>query len=414
VRWILFVLLVVSQCSWANRRTNGLPIDYHHKMLEHFSTDGHEGRHAYFFRDADGFRDRLADQGVTVSLVYGNDVMANPVGGISRGVTSTGSLEGGVAWQPDEHFLAYGSAIYQSGTSLSNRRIGNAFLVQQLALSETLFLNELLVRVSLCDDRIQFKLGRLNAGDDFLQGIYHYNYVSSAFNGNPIGIFFNVPMSVYPIATWGAVLSLSPTPRWEWRGGAFNANTRLFQNRFHGLNFTFKNSNGWLLMNEVHYRHQLMPCDLGLPGRYVAGLYYQTGRTDLLRGRKYPFDYGGYIMADQMIFRLGGPGSKRGIIPWTAVLFAPAERNRLPLYFNVGLVVQGPQACRPFDSINFGLAHGEFAGSQTSETLLEFNYWWQARPWLAVTPAIEYVINPRGLGTISNAFVAGVQIFISL
>jgi porin len=410
VRW-LFVLLVAGQLS-AIQRSRGLPIEYHEKMLEHFSREDQEEVHPYVLGTIDGLRDELALRKLSLAFIYGNDVLANPVGGISHGLTNEGSFTASLGWHPVEAVRFYGSVVYQSGTSLSNRRIGNAFLVQQLALMETIFLNELLMRLHLCDGRISIKAGRLNAGNDFLQGVYHYNYVSAAFNGNPTGIFFNVPMSVYPIATWGAVLNLSPTPEWELRGGAYNANTRLFQNRFHGVNFTFKNTNGWLLMSELHYRHQLEKEDRGLPGRYVAGLYYQTGRTDLLRGRKYPFDYGGYLMADQMIYRFGEPD--RGLIPWGAILFAPEERNRIPLYFNLGLVVQGPHPCRPKDFINFGVAFGQFAGDRSSETLLELNYWWQMRPYLALTPVIQYVINPRGLGTIDNAFVAGIQLLVSL
>jgi porin len=51
---------------------------------------------------------------------------------------------------------------------------------------------------------------------------------------------------------------------------------------------------------------------------------------------------------------------------------------------------------------------------QNFEALIELNHWFQVNPWLIIVPDLQYVIKPRGLGTIKNAWVVGAQISITL
>lgn len=49
---------------------------------------------------------------------------------------------------------------------------------------------------------------------------------------------------------------------------------------------------------------------------------------------------------------------------------------------------------------------------QTSEMNLELNYWLSFNDTLLITPVAQYIINPKGFGTIQNAFVVGAQIML--
>jgi hypothetical protein len=52
----------------------------------------------------------------------------------------------------------------------------------------------------LFDDRVELRLGRIGAGDDFLVCQYDYLFMQNGFDGNPVGIFFNSPgMTAYGI-----------------------------------------------------------------------------------------------------------------------------------------------------------------------------------------------------------------------
>ena len=120
---------------------------------------------------------------------------------------------------------------------------------------------------------------------------------------------------------------------------------------------------------------------------------------------------------------------------WGAFLFAPADRNPFPFFFAAGLVYQGMFLSRPNDAVCLGVAYGHYSadlrqsdlaarrkilalfygnGSQSAEADIELNYWLQATSWLTLTPVVQYIINPRGLGTIPNAIVMGIQVGIDL
>jgi carbohydrate-selective porin OprB len=45
----------------------------------------------------------------------------------------------------------------------------------------------------LLDDRVEFRVGRIATGDDFLVSPYNYVFIQNGFDGNPAAIFFNAP-----------------------------------------------------------------------------------------------------------------------------------------------------------------------------------------------------------------------------
>ena len=47
--------------------------------------------------------------------------------------------------------------------------------------------------------------------------------------------------------------------------------------------------------------------------------------------------------------------------------------------------------------------------TQDFESIVECNYWFQVNQWLTVGPDFQYIIHPKGLETIKNAWVLGIQ-----
>jgi porin len=125
----------------------------------------------------------------------------------------------------------------------------------------------------------------------------------------------------------------------------------------------------------------------------------------------------------------------QGLTYFAALLFAPKDRNRFPFFLSTGFVYQGVTTRRPLDAISFGVAYGSYSSdlrsaqriarstrvdgcfstcSQTAETVLEANYWIQVNKWLALTPDVQYIINPKGFGVIKNALVLGMQVSVAI
>src|SRR4029077_1284545 len=131
------------------------------------------------------------------------------------------------------------SMSQRSGESLSANYIGNTFTTQQVFGGPTFKVVDLAYKQKLLYDEVEFQIGRIAAGDDFLVSPYNYVFVQNGFCGNPVGIFFNSPgMSGYPNATWGTLLKARPTERTYVMGGIYNGDATIRDSDNHGLDMS--------------------------------------------------------------------------------------------------------------------------------------------------------------------------------
>lgn len=374
-------------------------------------------------------REKLARKGITVLSSFVTDMMGNPIGGKARGFAYAGSY--GLSIDVDLSHLGlkgldlFGSAVWRTGTNLSQRKIDNQFPVAQVFGSQTVKLNELYFIQKLFDKRFAFKAGRLNAGNDFFASPLYWYFVNNGFDGNPISIFFNVPFTAYPNATWGAYMMLKPFKRLVSKFAVYNANSKIKKNKYHGVNFTFESTNGVIWISEWCYLVNQEKGDRGMPGNYKLGYFYLTGSESKFRGGRKKGDPCYYLLFDQMIYRRGGPGSKEGLTPFISLIFAPKDRNLFPLFFNCGLCFKGPFSSRPNDALNIGYIYGKYSSDQAKvqssqglepqnfETVFELNYWVQINSSFYIAPDFQYILHPKGRHT-PNAYVFGAQIGIDL
>jgi porin len=345
--------------------------------------------------DWGGGRTVLEERGIFIRFAYTTDMVGNPVGGKNQGFSYAGSYGLGLDIDFEKAcgvtgLLIHSDLVWRTGTSLSREHIGNQFPVQQLFGSQTVKLNELYVKETLFEGAFVFKAGRLNAGNDFLQNPLYYFFVSNAFCGNPISVFFNTDFSAYPNATWGVYLSGQPVSWMIMKGAVYNANNYISDNKYHGCNFTFKSTNGVIWITEWDFLNTS-----SYSGNYKFGFFYQIGGNDPCL----------YVQIDQMI--------APGLSPFIALVFQPKSRNLFPFFTTAGFVYKGPFTSRPRDTLTLGVAYGRYSSdltTQSFECVLELNYWIQANGWLTIVPDLQYIIKPRGLGTIPNSLVIGAQI----
>ena len=376
-----------------------------------------------------------------ISAYYANDLIGNPSGGAHHGFANAGSF--GVNWSLDfeklvnwKGFSLINSLVYRSGRNLSAQRIHNQFPVQQLYGSETYKLVELYLKESLFNERLVIKLGRLSNGNDFLNSPYYLRYVTNSICGNPISIFFNTPFQAYPNTEWGAYLGFKPVSNFLMKWAIYGTNQRIQKNKYHGANFTFQNPQGAFLITEWDYILNQGPDDKGLPGDYKIAGYAVTGKKAEYSGQTAPNNWGYYFLFDQMVYRKGDQTSTDGLIAWGAFLMAPANRNEFPFFAATGFIARGLIANgRHDDALCLGVTYGHYSSdlrnaelfaqrngligpfgnhAQTAETNLELNYWYHVNKWVDLTPVAQYIINPKGFGTIRNAFTLGMQILITL
>lgn len=383
----------------------------------------------YLIEDIGGRRHKLALKSVTVDSSFVTNLLGNPIGGKSQGFAYDGSY--GLSINIDytdrglTGFNIFSSMCWRTGTNLSTRHIDNQFTVSQIWGSETVRLSELYARETLFNNRFTMKIGRLCAGNDFLSSPLYWQYVNNGFDGNPVSIFFNIPFTAYPNATWGVYLEGKPWKRLSTKFAVFNANNKIQQDKYHGVNFTFKSTNGVVWITEWCALINQEKEDRGMPGNYKVGFYYLTGNKDKFSGGSIKGDPGLYFLFDQMLYRQGGPKSDQGLTSFISIILQPKNRNLFPFFANGGLLYKGLFPGRPKDTASFGFIYGKYSSDlaheeslkgkqkQSAEAVLELNYWAQLTRWFYITPDIQYIIRPKGVNT-PNALVIGAQIGVDM
>jgi porin len=160
----------------------------------------------------------------------------------------------------------------------------------------------------------------------------------------------------------------------------------------------------------------------GLPGVYKFGFFYHsdefTDRTGADDTSEYDGDYGIYALTAQMVWREEG---NQGLTLFARAGFAPEDRNVLNFTFEGGCVYKGLIPIREED--DFGLAvsykrySADFSAAEVSsggdprshESIIEATYAANITGWMSVQPVVQYIWNPAGVATASDAWIMGVR-----
>jgi porin len=371
-------------------------------------------------------RDTLERAGVALTATYTTDLLGNPVGGNTQGFRYTGDMavdlhvDLGKLWGLKGMLLDV-SGSWRSGENLSAQDIGNTFTVSQIFGGETVRLYALALEwPSLFDNRVDIRMGRIGAGDDFLTSPLYTAFVNFAFDANPGSVPINIPsFSVYPVATWGLRTKVMPVDSWSVMTGLYYSDPTLARNSAHGIDFSIRSSAGIFVIGELGYLYHQGQGATGLPGNYKIGAYVDSnGYPDLSSAAQAEIrgNYGVYVLVDQMVYREGGSQSTQGLTPFAAVTFAPSDRNTFPWFFSAGFVYPGLISGRDNDTAAFGLAYEKFSkylGGQHDEMVLEWTYEVAIAPCLTMQPDLQYIIKPSGMSQIAHALVGGLQIAIN-
>lgn len=405
----------------------------------------------YLTRNWFGARDKLAEKGITAAGSYVADFLGNPIGGRVKGFrydSSTGAdlnIDfGKLCKLKGTQFHI--SGIWRAGKNLSSDCIGNQFTASSIYGSEVVRLYSMFLEQSLFDDRIDIRVGRLGAGDDFASSPIYWYYVNNAIDGNPISVPIDVPFPTYPWATWGTIARINLTKRIYSKSGVYNGDPSVPRDTAHGMDFTLRLDRGVFYAEEIGYRLNQLKDDKGMPGNYRWGGYYHSGRNfkdnyydaeyssyALTGGRikEHGGNYGMYMHMDQMVYRPDGPGTDRGLTIFNVVTMAPARFTQFPIFFDGGLAYKGLIPKRGQDVAAFGYAWGQWSDyiadrerdmkdilgidvwPQSYEMMMELTYKAQVTPCAFLQPDIQYIIHPMGRSRSRNAVVIGFRVGVN-
>jgi porin len=404
-----------------------------------------EFRKKYLLGDWLGVRSKLADRGISFALLFITDPFGNVAGGRRRGASDYSLAAFGILLATDKLLGWPGGHFHigfaeNFGTQLSESYIGNGFPVQLADVADRHpRLTYLSYTQSLWEDRLSIRLGRLTlnsvAGEEFLGSQYFKAFTSVGVDLVPLGLFLNAPGAFgYPDTTWGARIKFAPVKRFYTMIGAYDGDPALKQGDRHGLDFSMHGP--LFFIGEAGYRRQSganstsASSDLKFGGYYNGGSYVTFGsgtngaRLETEHGR-----YGLYAVGDQVLLRFGDPSQDRRLGAFGAFTAAPDQRvNKVPYFFDAGLVMYGPSRARLKDFIGFAAVYGSysrdlrhaeeiqatFPGVQYFETTLELNYGWTIRPGLLLQPDAQYIVHPSGTKTLPNALALGINIVLNM
>lgn len=374
----------------------------------------------YATGDWGGSRSELEDRGVTFALNYTGDFLSNRSGGLSQNSALASGTYGSVTFDFEKlsgisGLSLYVAGAYQAGNDLSGDSIGNAFGVAQIFNPEGGRLAQVYLLKTFAQDTYEVAFGQLSAGDDFATVDSFGNYVSSAVNGNPATIGANFPsFTASPFSAWGVRFTANPTNNLYWSVAAYNADPSVQDPGKSGFDFSFDPGDGVLAIAELGVNTNFGGALSGLPGRFVIGGIYDSSDYERLDNpnETESGNYGFYAIAEQMVYREGGPNSDQGLTTWAAITSNPDDSiNTLPVGLFAGLSYQGLINGRDDDVTAFAVYYGSFSDDlpgQSDETVLELNHRFQISPSTYLTPDLQYVFNPNG-GGISDAFVVGFE-----
>src|SRR5262245_24583865 len=384
-----------------------------------------------------GTRTWLEDNGITPTLTFVTDSLGNPTGGRDQGFTTANNLGLDLNFDLDKLAGLDGGSFlfsmsYRFGGSLSANYIHNVFTVQQVFGGETFRVVNVAYSQQLLNDRVEFRLGRIATGDDFLVSPYNYVFVQNGFDGNPVGIFFNSPgMTAYPNDTWGALVKVRPTARTYIIGGGYNGDPSIRDNSNHGVDFSMDGP--VFAIGELAYQPNSLPGDRGPLGNYKAGFWYDNSLyADFNTGAVNRGNWGFYGMLDQVLVRFGKPASHRGLgVAGSFLASFDQSISQMPYFFTAALVTRGIFPSRPRDIVGLGVVYGHFSndlqnsqrsaqqvdpnvGVQSHETALELTYRLALlKSALYLQPDLQYVFRPGGTGRIPDALVLGAQVAVN-
>lgn len=273
-------------------------------------------------------------------------------------------------------------------------------------------------------------------------------FVNNSFASSK-GVGANIPFSS-SFSSWGGILKIKPSNLWYAQGGMFMAYPQATSTANHGLAFEGyaedPSQNGLYALAETGLTPKLG--ESKLPGKYAVGSYFYGGWNNSFNGARYPGQYGFYWQADQMLFREASPEtsapvlakgpsdgksfkevketvapaplSDQGLYAFNLITFAPKYDNILPFYFHTGLVYKGLIPGRDKDQAMIAFSYGQYSfyniESQQNKGnvnqpnysgVLEAGYRVQLAQFVYFQPYIQYIIQPKGTGSVENATVLG-------
>jgi porin len=409
----------------------------------------------YATDDWGGVRSYLEDNGITITLSYVNDFLANVGGGIRPGQIDLGAFQPQIdidlqklaGWEGGHIHVHW---LMTHGPFFSQTYLGNILAASNLEAGPVARLYALWYEQNAPDDKWSVRTGLMLADSQFAQSQTASSFINNGISW-PTFLAGNLPASgpAYPLPAPGVRVRVKPRDDLVFQAGVYSgdptggAGSNLPEPMPTGTVFSFRG--GTFVIGEASY----LPSGWGLPGAYRIGAWYHTSsafadqRYDTIGlslanpnttgvPLNHTGDSGIYGVIDQTLYRVPGTGDQ-GVSAFVRAGGAPNDRNLINFYGDAGVVYKGLLSGRPDDKVGIATAYarvgenareldadtatygGSYFPIRGGETMIELMYQAQLTKWWTLQPDLQYIIRPGG-GVLNpdgslrpNAWVVGVR-----
>jgi porin len=403
--------------------------------------------------DPAGDRKALAARGITYSLMYTNDVLANVSGGLKRGTIDQGKLEGTLSIDLEKMSglkgLSFFSNVFQLDNTGRIRRdyVGGINTIAAIEAVPATRLSELWLEQKVLDGKGSLRIGQLAADVEFFYSGLSVMFLQSDWATITAA---NLPSGgpAYPLSTPGARFKYDPNANVSLQAAIYNGDPagpgpgdEQKRNR-HGLNFRVQDPP--LIMGETQMRANSDKKDKGLATTVKLGAWAHLGKFDDQRlandgtlladpngsgvALKRRGNHGFYTVLEQQLYRPAGGDAESGISVFSRISAAPTDQNLVNFFVDGGIVVAGLVPRRPDDKFGASFTYARFSDSARAfdrdtvlltgtatpirdfEANLEVTYLAQIVPGWTVQPMATFVWHPSGDSS-KDAVVVGARSF---
>jgi porin len=380
-----------------------------------------------------GLGDKLADSGIEIGLGVTNIYQQNVHGGISthrRAGRFAGSYDLELSADLERLLGIEGGSLYmltegkwsKSG-GIDAPSVGSVFGVNgDGADRRSMDVTEFWYEQAFADETLRVRLGKM----DLTGGFEHHGcpvaFDCSMYANDEVtqflnGALINNPTIPFPDYGLGIAVHYSPTKLWYASAAVADAQADV---RETGFNTTFGGEDYFFCIFETGLTPKLESENGPLQGAYRIGLWYDPqpkANTDYLgAGKSYRDDVGFYLSCGQMLAKENAdPEDSQGLGAFFRYGCADSKKNDIANFFSFGFQYQGLIEGRDDDVLGAGFARGCFSDKASTtytddyESVVELYYNAQVTPWLNISPNIQYVADPGGNDTGSDALVLGVR-----
>ena len=368
----------------------------------------------YLSGDWGGARQKMADKGAVLEMIYTSESAFNAAGGISQGYAALGNLdvtldmdmEKAIGWTGGEVFI-YGLGGHGMSPSAL---VGDLQVTSNIEAGMDYFkLYQIWVRQSILDGKIAFLFGLHDLNSECY--ITHHSglFLNSSFGvGADLSQTGDNGPSIFPTAALAARVNIQPVKNFYISLGGYNAIAGNPDKPWlTAVDISF--SKGFLLVAEIGYKDE--------NNIQVAGGSWMYTKPIINFSNGESLGYGAYVLFDKTIgenfslFIRGGMAN-------------PAVYQ---IAYNIaeGIHISGSLWGREDDEFGFGVTTVinsksfqdimNTAGkpSDTQETAFELTYRIQPRPWVALQPDFQYVLNPGANPELADAFIISLRAQLS-